>query len=697
MNIKFNPNINPWKAIRNSGIAMLITAGGLAAAGSFSDKKTNDSFFTSPQTAGTIAALGLCGVAAGLKGENGKRGERGKISNKPIKELTEDEFQNLKAEIEKKKVNLNENNRNTLNHIPLNDYNIQCIAKIIDSNELFGSLCNSLYFIDINSAKFFDYMLQRKDEIKEKLGDEFIFSGVHKTVDNQKDLEFKIELLNYGLENPEECGNVWFADIVRNSRNIDEASSMLKHLKKYGVLPKRRIELNNRYGEAFASKLLDKVSYVKEKFNIDFDDLHEYANSYHEPYLIIRTVKRGANNDTVFRFDPKTAELITFENNNMLYNLKNHSVTILIPKKNKENKNAFLDSNKLLGAEFETFDLNDGTFIRKSGYNESKIRGEFENTEITEDGKIYKSGLAEFDRNKGGHIEKHLTSPDGTVTDYIFANDKKGSRYFYYKITDENGKVLYETTKKFKVLSENHFQSSTDGINYDIVFDENKVRIEKLDGNNEAAEYKLKDFTKEDYKNLAEEIRQCEQNTTTCRKLEAGEITLGDIAIEKKIIDKYTVDKKFIKVLKSLAGEEWFALKNSNVYTLISDTDNDTAESVGKGIRLGKDNILLSVFEHEIGHEKARALNLKEDNALKNIYEYEKALFTTNVPDIAVRQAGYFLRYLMANGLSETTAEANLIINTPAQWKNIGSRTIFLQQYFPKTIAYIANKYKELG
>lgn len=693
MNIRFNPNIKPLKLLKNSGIAMLIAAGGFAAAG-ISDKKTNNVFYTSPQTAGTIAALGLCRIAAGLKRKNDDKFE---ISNKPIREITEEEFQSLKAEIEKKKVNLNANNKNILNHIPLNDYNIQCIAKIVDSNKLFGCLYNSLYFNDINSAKFFDYMLRRKDEIKEKLGDEFIFSNVHRTVTNQKDLDFKIELLNYGLKNPETCGNVWFADIMRNSRNMDEAVSMLMHLKKYGVLPEKRRELNNKYGESFTSKLLNEISYVKEKFNIDFEDLQEYANSYREPYIIIRTAKRGADNDTIFRFDPKTAELITFENNNKLYNLKNNSVTILTLKKIKKNKNAFLDSKKLLRAEFETFDLSYGSFIRKSGYNESKIRGEFENTEITEAGKVYKNGLAEIDKNKGEHIEKHLTSPDGTVTDYIFANDKKGNRYFYYKITDENGKVLYETTKNFKVLSENHFQSSADGINYDIVFDENKVRVKKSGGNNETAEYKLKDFTKEDYKNLAEEIRQCEQTPIILQKLAAGEITLGEIALDKKIFDKYTADKRLIKVLKNLSGEEWFALKHAEVYALISDNEKGTAHSLGKCIQLGKENLLLSIIEHETGHEKARALNLNDDEKLKKIYEKEKALFTTSLPDIAVCQAGYFLRNIIANGLSETTAEANLIINAPSKWKDTGSRTMFLQQYFPKTIAYIANRYKELA
>ncbi len=138
-------------------------------------------------------------------------------------------------------------------------------------------------------------------------------------------------------------------------------------------------------------------------------------------------------------------------------------------------------------------------------------------------------------------------------------------------------------------------------------------------------------------------------------------------------------------------------LKNADVYALISSHNKDSAYSQGNLVEVGSKNNLLSVFEHEIGHEKSKAIKLDEDKKLKQIYEYEKKLFTTNLPDIAVKQAGYFLRNVMANGLRETCAEANLIINAPQCWKDIGSRTMFLQRYFPRTIAYLADKYKDLS
>ncbi len=695
MNIKFSPNIKPLYALRNSRLAMLVSVSGVFAANSLSEAKVSDSFFSSPQPTGIFAAFGLSGIAPVVKRLKDSDNNF-EISEVPIKELSEEEYQNFRAEVEKKKTNLNENNQNILKHIPLNDYNIQCLVKIIDSNELFYKFYNSLYFNNINSAKFFDYMFQRKGEISEKLGEDFLYAGIHNTIDSQNDLELKLKLLNYGLENPELGRNAKFAEILRNARSEEDAHSTFAHIRKYGVLPKKRQDFNIRFGEKIATKILEEIAFVKEKFNVNFDYLEMYSNFYNEPYLIFRGSGERCE-DTLFKFDADTGELISFESNNTLYNMKKQTATILTPQKVKKKNGSFLGVDKLLGATLETFSMRDGGFINKSGFSESKIGGEFENYEITEDGRVYKNGLIEIDNRKGEHIEKHLISPDGTVTDYVFANDEEGNRYFYYKITDENKKILYETTKKFRVLSENHFQSVTDDIEYDIVFEKDKIRVKKLDENNRTVEYRIKKFDDEDYENLSDVIKQCCNDSDINKSLLEGDISLGEIAHDKKLIDKYIVDERIIDALKDLSGEEWFAIKRADVYALISDNDNDTAQSLGKCVQVGKDYFLLSVLEHEIGHEKANALNLEDDDDLKKIYEYERMLFVANVPGFAVEQAGYFLKDITSKGILETAAEANLIINAPVKWKNLGTRTIFLQQYFPKTIAYIANKYRTLG
>jgi ABC-type enterochelin transport system ATPase subunit len=59
---------------------------------------------------------------------------------------------------------------------------------------------------------------------------------------------------------------------------------------------------------------------------------------------------------------------------------------------------------------------------------ESKdIKGNFEIWSYAPNGEKYLVGLAELDGNGGRHVEKHLTSLDGTVTDMVFADEPTGA------------------------------------------------------------------------------------------------------------------------------------------------------------------------------------------------------------------------------------------------------------------------------
>lgn len=607
-----------------------------------------------------------------------------------IKKLTDREFVQMQTEIQKKKLKLNRNNRHIFESIQVNKYNIQILNKLMENNSDFYKFYDTLNGIDnIHSAKFLEYELNNQKEINEILGNSFIRLNIHKSINNPRDLEFKLKLLEYGLKTPKIGKNAYFADIIRTAQNMDEALRILDHVEKYGILPNTRENFNSNYGQDKTDRMLEGIAKAKKEFDLNLNYLNPYANSYKEPYHILK------NQNTSFRFDTKTGEIVTVEKENQIYNLKDNFVTSVTPKKIKKDEKAFFDDEKLLSGKIETKTI-DGRIINRHQFKQSKIEGEFEVTEIAQTGKEYKIALAEFDKYGGKHVEKHFTSPDGTHTDYVFADDKKGNRYFYYKITDKDKNVLYKSEKKFKTLSNNHFQSSTNGVVYDILIEKNCVKVKKLDGSGESVEYKIKEFTKEDYNNIEKVLSELSQDDELYNKLKAREITMGEIALKKGLIDKFCVDKKLINTLKNLSGEEWFALKNSNVFAIKFSPEKDTAHSIGNCIELGKDNLQLSTLEHEIGHEKSNALDLKNDNQLIQIYEQEKCSFTTRFPDIAVKQAGYFLRNLIANGFGETTAETNLIINCAQDWNDVGSRTMFLQQNFPKTIAYIAKKYEEL-
>lgn len=605
-----------------------------------------------------------------------------------IKELDDAEFEQMKVEINKKKSKLNKNNRSIFQNLSLNKYNIQCLNTLMVDNKTFYRLYHLLPQINnIYSAKFFIYELQHEKEIDENVRKDFILNSEFYNLKTQEQLDFKKSFLDCGIKNPEIGRNDYFAEILNKAENMDEAKKMLEHVQKYGFMPSKRYDLEKEYGGNIADKMLEEISKVKDKYNLNLQNFYPLANTYNEPYKIYNSI------NSLFRFDPKTGEIVTLEKENQNYNFKNNTVTTVTPRLIKQDEEAFLDSNKLLEANIETRTF-DGNFINQYEFKRSKIKGEFEINEISQDGKKYKIGLSEYDKKKGKHIEKHLTSLDGTNTDYIYADDKKGNRYFYYKITDKDEKVLYRSEKKFKVLSPNHFLSTTDGLSFDILYEKDRIIITKLDESGDKIEYKIKDYTEKDYINLNEFSIDAESKEEA--KLLNKELFLGDLAAEEGLIEKYTVDKKIVNILKNLSGEEWFSLANSNVLTLISDIEKKTAHSLGKGIQISPDEMRFSTLEHEIGHEKFNQLRLYQDEELLKIYGQEKDLFLTNLPDIATKQPGYFIRDMMSNGFSETAAEANLIVNAPQQWESIGSRTMFLQQYFPRTIAYIANSYKEL-
>lgn len=612
-----------------------------------------------------------------------------------IKDLNDIEFEQLKNEIAVKKRNLNKQNLAIFNQIQINKYNIQCLSKLMDDNNSFYRLYTTLLGIDgINSAKMLAFELNNRAEIDKNIGKSFILTDIHRKIITPEELEFKKKLIEYGLHNTRVAQNIYFAEIVKRAKNMEDAIQMIEHTEKFGIMPDARTQFYDKYGKDIADKMLDGVADIKTKFNADVRFLSSYANSYHELYNILKGGMQG--HDTIFRFDTKTGEIVTFEHKDCIYNFNNKTTTKIIPTSIKEDKAAFLDSRKLLGAGFEIRNFN-GDLLATRKFRRSRFKGEFELEETTSNGKTYKLGLTEKDKKGGKHVEKHFTSFDGTITDYVYASDRKGNNYSYYKITDRENNVLYEAKKKFKVFSDTHFQSEVDGILYDIFIDKDKISIAKLDGSGDRVEYKIKKYSDNDYVRMENFLTFCDSDDSIKSQLNNKQTTAGELAVRNGIIEeKNTVDKRLLRIIKKISGEEWFAINNAKVYTIRAAKDKNIAHSIGNAIEIGSNNHFFAVLEHELGHEKARALDLENAPELKRIYEYEKNLFTTNLPNLAVEQAGYFLRDMMASPLGETIAESNLIVNGEQDWNNIGSRTLFLQQYFPRTIAYIANKYQEL-
>ena len=338
------------------------------------------------------------------------------------------------------------------------------------------------------------------------------------------------------------------------------------------------------------------------------------------------------------------------------------------------------------------------------------LSGEYEIYSVAPDGKKYLTGLAELDTNGGKHVEKHLTSLDGTTTDTVYADDVSGNTFLHYEIKDKDGNSLYNSTKTRKQLSENHYQTTSEITTkdfstgqekkvkdlYDIKILADKIVVLKLDSQHnptgEIVEYKIKDFSAEDYKSLNSDIMS---KVVTAENFEDSKSAVL-LTLQNNNISENTIDRTLVPMMCKLSGEEWFKLNDNETRLLVNESPiPDNAFSATGLISFSETfNGDISVFLHEAGHERFVKLDLINDKDLEKIYSQEKEQFTTAFPDEIVGGVQYFLsnNNISARGVNETVAETNLITNTHFSEQILEMRTALLQQYFPKTIAYVANK-----
>lgn len=254
-------------------------------------------------------------------------------------------------------------------------------------------------------------------------------------------------------------------------------------------------------------------------------------------------------------------------------------------------------------------------------------------------------------------IKQNLTSLDGTKTEVSFVEDTKGNRNSNYKITDKNGSVLLDDNQKFEVINENKFISTKNGNKFEMTFTDKDVNIKNLkDGN------------------------------------------VSKIDFEKFI----TGDKDVaINLMKRMSGDELIALKKCTK-ELHTEKDKFNGSFAGKTktIKIG-DN--LGTLLHELGHAKDYVdedvndpkfgknlkISIKNKNVIKT-YKEEEKLFLKNFPQTQRNHIDYFLG--VDCGLMEVVAETNSLLNYHTDENINNSRAQYLQQYFPRTIALIAQE-----
>lgn len=299
----------------------------------------------------------------------------------------------------------------------------------------------------------------------------------------------------------------------------------------------------------------------------------------------------------------------------------------------------------------------DGKTLRKEYTNQSDIPGVLNIKHVFPDGSEKVLSSASVDKKTGiTSIKKDMTSLDGTRTEYLYEDDPQGNRISDYKITDKNGKVLLKNSQSFEVLSDNKFISAKNDKKYEITVNDKDIDIKDLNS---------KESSKIVFENYLDGNKD-----------------------------------KILTVLKKMPGEELIALgKTTKHLNGIDDINYSTYGAVNKRIKTG-DN--LYVMLHELGHAKDyNEVNVKEEETLKKsifsnekvneVFEKEKEAFDKAFPTAQREHINYFIKTSeQKDGLQETIAETNALLNTYNNEDLFSIRSQYLQQYFPKTIAEIS-------
>jgi len=500
---------------------------------------------------------------------------------------------------------------------------------------------------------------------------------------------------------------------------VKEAKTLILDWKLY---PYKALEFMESYRKMLPT--VDKE--LRKIINFDKQDPDFHLSFIDDKGYIV--ISNGIHNGDRFtcveyKFDPKTGKLITTElSRKMLYNEKTKTISQtkstlfdeVISLHDEGDYTVKLDGPVVTDLETLIYKNRGGKTCTHEEFLESEIPGEYEIYSYTPTG-LTKTGIAEISPNGEKSIERTLFSLDDTKTEYVYHYDVKGNRFLYNKITDPSGKVLFEVKNTFKVIDENHFISSTNGQSYDIEFFENRVEITKLDKNNnktsEKVVYRITDYSKYETPKEKELSKKIMRRIAKKMGVDLNDPNPENVQNVLNVVREFykyrglskTLDKRLLPLLKQIPGEEWFNLDAADLQSMDYMYGNlfmeanafaagDVTVSVGRTM-IDK----LSVVEHEFGHIKFMKLKLYEDIELRKIYEAERANLIESFGSEFVDYLDYFVNDKTDNtgyrGLNETAAETNLIMNMHSQWNAIGIRTVLLQQYFPKTIAYIANKF----
>ena len=334
--------------------------------------------------------------------------------------------------------------------------------------------------------------------------------------------------------------------------------------------------------------------------------------------------------------------------------------------------------------------------IRKETYEKSDVAGVYNIKYEFPDGKVRQLSKATVDK-KTGHvlIEKDMRSADMTRTQFRYEDDPKGNRIIDYKITSPEGKVLMKQSQSFEVIDKNTFRSSRNDKSYLIEHDRRNATLNVTDEQGEEMVVIPLDgyfiIPEKDFNN-DEKVADSEFKIANMLKRISGDELFNLASTTRQIVD---VDERLASYCNTrITNEDG----DYNAFAQIATSDDPY------------------IFLHELGHATDRCGkpvefyqygnkvepeyidSIRDDKMFKKIYEQERKNFLKEFPTNERNYIDYFIeKGNNANsntnvGHAETIAETNAILNTYPTVESQGLRTQYLQQHFPRTIAYLSER-----
>ena len=298
-------------------------------------------------------------------------------------------------------------------------------------------------------------------------------------------------------------------------------------------------------------------------------------------------------------------------------------------------------------------------------YTEANVPGQLDVFRI-KDGKVEVLSRGFRDSVTGETVVKrNFSSSAGIKTNYHYLSQKDGSYTLDYIIRNKSGKVLMRNKRHVKALSENHFAHTINGKKYDVLIENNIVKI-------------------------------TEQN---------GKVTIIDL---NKHVFEGENNEKILETLKRIPPDELLKFKNiknpkflpSNedsqcTYNYIADLEHFSHIEVSE-----KDTDKMFIYLHELGHLNLYTLDEKSLNNIRKVYAREVELYKSKTNGYSKGTMDYLIEntehyqnsheHNNIGALAEVFADVYAHLKYPNTDPDLAERTVKFMEDFPETIAEIS-------